>query len=101
ITVPAAFRLHQNNATSEAAALAGFSTCQLVQEPTAAAFAFGFQNESTGACWMVFDFGGGTFDSAVVRTQDGELRVLDHAGDPHLGGKLIDWAIVERLLVPA
>jgi molecular chaperone DnaK len=101
ITVPAAFRLHQNNATSEAAELAGFGSCPLVQEPTAAAFAFGFQNESTDACWMVFDFGGGTFDSAVVSTHEGELRVLDHAGDPHLGGKLIDWAIVERLLVPA
>ncbi|SDK01057.1 molecular chaperone DnaK [Lentzea albidocapillata subsp. violacea] len=101
ITVPAAFRLHQNNATGEAAALAGFGNCPLVQEPTAAAFAFGFQNESTDACWMVFDFGGGTFDSAVVSTHEGELRVLDHAGDPHLGGKLIDWAIVERLLVPA
>lgn len=101
ITVPAAFRLHQNNATGEAAALAGFGTCPLVQEPTAAAFAFGFQNESSDACWMVFDFGGGTFDSAVVSTHEGELRVLDHAGDPHLGGKLIDWAIVERLLVPS
>ncbi|WP_329793480.1 Hsp70 family protein [Lentzea sp. DG1S-22] len=101
ITVPAAFRLHENNATGEAAALAGFGNCPLVQEPTAAAFAFGFQNESTDAYWMVFDFGGGTFDSAIVSTHDGELRVLDHAGDPHLGGKLIDWAIVERLLVPA
>jgi molecular chaperone DnaK len=101
ITVPAAFRLHQNNATSEAAALAGFGACPLVQEPTAAAFAYGFQNESSEAYWMVFDFGGGTFDSAVVSTHDGELRVLDHAGDPHLGGKLIDWAVVERVLAPA
>ncbi|HEX7301769.1 Hsp70 family protein [Lentzea sp.] len=101
ITVPAAFRMHENNATYEAAALAGFGTCPLVQEPTAAAFAFGFQNESADAHWMVFDFGGGTFDSAIVSTHDGELRVLDHAGDRHLGGKLVDWAIVERLLVPA
>ncbi|ALG09550.1 Hsp70 family protein [Kibdelosporangium phytohabitans] len=100
ITVPAAFRLHQNNATSEAAALAGFGACPLVQEPTAAAFAYGFQNESSQAYWMVFDFGGGTFDAAVVSTHEGELRVLDHAGDPHLGGKLIDWAIVDRVLAP-
>lgn len=100
ITVPAAFRLHENNATGEAAALAGFGACPLVQEPTAAAFAFGFQNEDTSAHWMVFDFGGGTFDSAIVSTHDGELRVLDHAGDPHLGGKLVDRAIVDRLLVP-
>ncbi|WNV85579.1 Hsp70 family protein [Umezawaea sp. Da 62-37] len=101
ITVPAAFRLHQNNATSEAAALAGLGVCPLVQEPTAAAFAYGFQNESEDAYWMAFDFGGGTFDAAVVSTYEGELRVLDHAGDPHLGGKLIDWAVVERLLAPA
>ncbi|TWP48838.1 Hsp70 family protein [Lentzea tibetensis] len=101
ITVPAAFRLHENNATSLAAELAGFGACPLVQEPTAAAFAYGFQNESADACWMVFDFGGGTFDAAVVSTHDGELRVLDHEGDPHLGGKLIDWAIVERVLAPA
>lgn len=101
ITVPAAFRLHQNNATSEAAALAGFGSCPLVQEPTAAAFAYGFQNESSQAYWLVFDFGGGTFDAAVVSTHEGELRVLDHAGDPHLGGKLIDWAVVDRVLAPA
>lgn len=101
ITVPAAFRLHENNATSKAAELAGLGECPLVQEPTAAAFAYGFQNADDDACWMVFDLGGGTFDAAVVSTHDGELKVLDHAGDPHLGGKLIDWAIVERLLAPA
>ena len=101
ITVPAAFRLHQNNATSEAAALAGFGACPLLQEPTAAAFAYGFQHQSTEAYWMVFDFGGGTFDAAIVSTYEGELRVLDHAGDPHMGGKLIDWAVVDRVLAPA
>ncbi|MCK2242970.1 MULTISPECIES: Hsp70 family protein [unclassified Crossiella] len=101
ITVPAAFRLHQNEATSAAAALAGFGACPLVQEPTAAAFAYGFQNAGEDAYWMVFDFGGGTFDAAVVSTYEGELRVLDHAGDPHLGGKLIDWAIVDQVLAPA
>ncbi len=100
ITVPAAFRLHQNNATSEAAELAGLGACPLVQEPTAAAFAYGFQNAGNDACWMVFDLGGGTFDAAVVSTHDGELKVIDHTGDPHLGGKVIDWAIVERLLAP-
>lgn len=101
ITVPAAFRLHQNNATSEAAALAGFGACPLLQEPTAAAFAYGFQHQSTEAYWMVFDCGGGTFDAAIVSTYEGELRVLDHAGDPHMGGKLIDWAVVDRVLAPA
>jgi molecular chaperone DnaK len=102
ITVPAAFLLNQTNATSEAAKLAGFTApCPLVQEPTAAAFAYGFQNVSSSAYWMVFDLGGGTFDSAVVSTVDGELKVLDHAGDTSLGGKNIDAAIVDRLLAPA
>ncbi|MFV2022539.1 Hsp70 family protein [Micromonospora sp. LOL_023] len=102
ITVPAAFSLNQNKATLEAATLAGFSPgCPLVQEPTAAAFAYGFHDTDDRAYWMVFDFGGGTFDAAVVSKRDGDLRVLDHAGDPYLGGKLIDWAVVERVLAPA
>jgi len=101
ITVPAAFALNQTNATSEAAKLAGLGAASpLVQEPTAAAFAYGFQDESDRAYWLVFDFGGGTFDAAVVSKREGELQVLNHAGDPYLGGKLIDWALVERLLVP-
>ena len=101
ITVPAAFSLNQNKATSEAAELAGLGTrCPLVQEPTAAAFAYGFQETEERAYWMVFDFGGGTFDAAVVSKRDGDLRVLNHAGDPYLGGKLIDWAVVERVLAP-
>ncbi|MEV0779092.1 Hsp70 family protein [Streptomyces sp. NPDC050428] len=102
ITVPAAFALNQNKATIEAAQLAGFTAaCPLVQEPTAAAFAYGFQDATDRAYWMVFDFGGGTFDAALVSKRDGDLRVLNHAGDPYLGGKLIDWALIERLLVPA
>ncbi|HVV20184.1 MAG TPA: Hsp70 family protein [Pseudonocardiaceae bacterium] len=101
VTVPAAFSLNQNKATTEAAALAGFTgTCLLVQEPTAAAFAYGVQDSADRAYWMVFDFGGGTFDAAIVSKREGELRVLNHAGDPYLGGKLIDWAVVETLLAP-
>jgi molecular chaperone DnaK len=102
ITVPAAFALNQNNATREAAALAGFgAACPLVQEPTAAAFAYGAADRSDRSYWLVFDLGGGTFDAAVVSRRDGELMVLNHAGDPYLGGKLIDRAVVDRLLVPA
>lgn len=101
ITVPAAFTLNQNKATSEAAALAGFgAACPLVQEPTAAAFAYGFNDRVDEAYFMVFDFGGGTFDAAVVSKRDSELRVLNHAGDPYLGGKVIDWAVVDQVLAP-
>jgi molecular chaperone DnaK len=102
ITVPAGFTLNQNQATSEAAELAGLgSACPLVPEPTAAAIAYGLRDGVEGGYWMVFDFGGGTFDAAVVSKQDGELRVRSHAGDARLGGKLIDWALVERVLAPA
>jgi len=101
ITVPAAFTLNQNNATKKAATLAGLGTaCPLVQEPTAAAVAYGFNDAVEQGYWMVFDFGGGTFDAAIVSKRDGDMRVLNHAGDAYLGGKLIDWAIVERLLAP-
>ncbi|GAA3867394.1 Hsp70 family protein [Streptomyces sedi] len=102
ITVPASFALNQNNATSEAAALAGLGEhCPLVQEPTAAAIAYGVRDASESAHWMVFDLGGGTFDAAVMSKRDGELQLIQHAGDPHLGGKLIDWALVDDLLAPA
>ncbi|KUL24361.1 Hsp70 family protein [Streptomyces regalis] len=102
ITVPASFALNQNNATSSAAALAGLGEhCPLVQEPTAAAIAYGVQDTSDSAHWMVFDLGGGTFDAALMSKRDGELQLIQHAGDPYLGGKLIDWALVDDLLVPA
>lgn len=102
ITVPASFALNQNNATGSAAALAGLGEhCPLVQEPTAAAIAYGVQDASESAHWMVFDLGGGTFDAALMSKRDGELQLIQHAGDPYLGGKLIDWALVDDLLAPA
>ncbi len=101
ITVPAAFGLNQSKATSDAATLAGFTgKCPLVQEPTAAAFAYGIQDTGNSGYWLVFDLGGGTFDAAIVSKRDGELTVLHHAGDSYLGGSMIDWAIVEKLFVP-
>ncbi|GAA1035133.1 hypothetical protein GCM10009557_41900 [Virgisporangium ochraceum] len=99
ITVPAAFDLSACEATSRAGQLAGFASTPLLQEPTAAAFAYGFQRESD-ARWLVYDLGGGTFDAAVVQIRDGEFTVLTHRGDNYLGGKLIDWQIVETLLLP-
>ena len=101
ITVPAAFGNNQNKATTDAARLAGFETCPLVKEPAAAAFAYGVHKSDEQAYWMVFDFGGGTFDAAVVRKHEDDLSVLANAGDPFLGGKLIDWAIVDHILAPA
>jgi molecular chaperone DnaK len=101
ITVPAAFELPQCDATMKAAHLAGLKNVRLLQEPVAAALAYGFQNEREGAYWLVYDFGGGTFDAAVISVRDGMIDVVTHEGDNHLGGKSINWAIVDELLIPA
>jgi|WetSurMetagenome_2_1015567.scaffolds.fasta_scaffold00088_6 molecular chaperone DnaK len=100
ITVPAAFDLPECDATRRAAQLAGFRASPLLQEPVAAALAYGFQNESEKALWLVYDLGGGTFDAAVMQVRDGSISVVNHGGDNYLGGKLIDLEIVNRLLVP-
>lgn len=101
VTVPAAFELPQCEATRKAAELAGLRLSPLLQEPVAAALAYGFESDSDRVFWLVYDFGGGTFDAAVVQLRDGAIQVPNHGGDNHLGGKLIDWAIVDDLLVPA
>ncbi|MBA9001584.1 Hsp70 family protein [Thermomonospora cellulosilytica] len=101
ITVPAAFELSACDATKRAAELAGLTQAPLLQEPIAAALASGFQSTADNAFWLVYDLGGGTFDAAVINLRDGEFNVVTHRGDNFLGGKLIDWQIVERLLIPA
>ncbi len=103
ITVPAAFELDQCDATRRAAALAGLEFAPLLQEPTAAAWAYSAvaADVPRRGFWLVYDFGGGTFDAAVIQLEDGEFTVVNHAGDNFLGGKLIDWALVEGVLLPA
>lgn len=101
ITVPAAFELPQSDATNRAAQLAGLKQSPLLQEPVAAALAYGFQSTSDKVFWLVYDFGGGTFDAAVIQVRDGVIQVVNHGGDNSLGGKNIDWAIVDQLLIPA
>jgi molecular chaperone DnaK len=100
ITVPAAFELHQCDATRKAAELAGLSGSPLLQEPVAAALAYGFQVDSEKAYWLVYDFGGGTFDSALIKAEEGLINVVHHGGDNFLGGSDIDWAILERIVAP-
>jgi molecular chaperone DnaK len=101
ITVPAAFDLPQCEATKRAARLAGIDESPLLQEPIAAALAYGFDSMEERTFWLVYDLGGGTFDAAIVQVSDGRIHVVNHGGDNHLGGKLLDWAIVDELLVPA
>ncbi len=100
ITVPAAFETHQTSATMKAAKLAGFTQVALLQEPVAAALAYGFQATGEKAYWLVFDFGGGTFDAALIKAEDGTVTVIHHGGDNFLGGSDIDWAFVEQVILP-
>jgi len=100
VTVPAAFTALQCEATARAAALAGLEQYPLLQEPIAAAVAYGAAPGARDQRWLVFDLGGGTLDVAVVSTRDGRLQVLEHRGDNHLGGKDLDRALVQNVLLP-
>lgn len=100
ITVPAKFLNPQNEATLKAAKMAGFKHVQLLQEPVAAATAYGLTAKNKDSYWCVFDFGGGTFDAALVKSDEGILSVKDTDGDNWLGGKNLDEAIVDQILMP-
>lgn len=100
ITVPAAFELHQCEATQKAAALAGLKLAPLLQEPVAAALAYGFQQDENKSYWLVYDFGGGTFDAALIKSEEGLINVVNHHGNNFLGGADIDWAILEKVVIP-
>jgi len=100
ITVPAKFQGHQNDATMRAAKLAGFQYCELLQEPIAASMAYGIEAQNIEGEWLVFDFGGGTFDAALMKANEGIMKVIDTEGDNLLGGKNLDLAIVDGIIMP-
>ena len=101
ITIPAYFSTLQAEATKRAGLLAGFNYVVLLQEPIAAAISYGFANtENDSEIWLVYDFGGGTFDSALISQKEKNLQILSHNGDNFLGGKDIDNIIVDKLIVP-
>ncbi|MCA9346838.1 Hsp70 family protein, partial [Candidatus Saccharibacteria bacterium] len=100
ITVPAYFSSLQAEATKRAGQIAGFSYVVLLQEPIAAAMAYGFDN-AENQNWLVYDLGGGTFDVALISSKDGILNVLGHSGDNFLGGKDFDWKVVDEVIKPA
>ncbi|HYY98068.1 MAG TPA: Hsp70 family protein, partial [Pyrinomonadaceae bacterium] len=100
VTVPAAFTALQCDATARAARLAGLEEHPLLQEPIAAAIAYGAAPGVRDQRWLVFDLGGGTLDVAVVSTRDGRLNVLEHRGDNHLGGKDVDRALAQNVFLP-
>ncbi|MEE1947322.1 Hsp70 family protein [Pedobacter sp. KR3-3] len=103
ITIPASFGTVQSNATKTAGYQAGLEEVVLLQEPIAACLAYAnTQNLSLDQekKWLVYDFGGGTFDVALVRINHRELRVLDHEGNNFLGGLDIDNLMLEHLFCP-
>jgi len=99
ITVPAAFSVLQSEATKRAGNLAGFKHVVLLQEPIAAAIAYGFTNMKNEN-WLIYDFGGGTFDVALIASKERALSVLGHNGDNFLGGKNFDLEIVDKVILP-
>lgn len=100
ITVPAAFKTNQIDATRRAGKLAGFNHIEVLQEPVAAAMVYGLDSNKKNGYWLVFDFGGGTFDSALLKVEEGIMKVIDTEGDNHLGGKNLDYAIVDEIILP-
>lgn len=100
ITIPAKFTPDQIAATKRAATLAGIDHCELLQEPIAASMAYGLSSNQKDGYWVVFDFGGGTFDAAVLKVEDGIMQVIDTEGDNYLGGKNLDYAIVDEIIIP-
>lgn len=99
ITIPAAFSVLQCEGTKRAGNMAGFKHVVLLQEPIAAAISYGFANIKNEN-WLVYDLGGGTFDIALISSKDGVLSVLGDNGDNFLGGKNLDWEIVDKVLTP-
>jgi len=97
ITVPAYFDDAQRQATKDAGRLAGLDVLRLLNEPTAAALAYGLDKRQNGL-FAVFDLGGGTFDVTLLRLEDGVFQVKSTGGDSALGGDDMDRAIAERLL---
>ncbi len=98
ITVPAYFNDDQRQATTDAGKIAGLDVKRIINEPTAAALAYGLDKEKADQTILVFDLGGGTFDVSVLEIGDGVFEVKSTAGDNHLGGDNWDKAIVEWLV---
>src|SRR5438874_274530 len=98
ITVPAYFTDAQRQATKDAGELAGFKVERILNEPTAAALAYGLDNLDKEQYVLVYDLGGGTFDVSVLEMFDGVLDVKASAGNNHLGGGDFDRRIVEYLV---
>lgn len=97
VTVPAYFNDSQRQATKEAGEIAGLTIKRIINEPTAAALAYGLDKKGVDQKIVVFDFGGGTHDVSILELGDGVFEVLSTDGDTHLGGDDVDDAIINWL----
>ncbi|XP_065210457.1 heat shock cognate 71 kDa protein-like [Planococcus citri] len=99
ITVPAYFNDSQRRATKDAGIICGLNVLRIINEPTAAGFAYGLQNKNSAKqTVLIFDLGGGTFDVSILTIQNGEFEVISTAGHPHLGGEDFDNRMVEHFV---
>ena len=98
ITVPAYFTDAQRQATKDAGAIAGLNVQRILNEPTAAAIAFGLDRKAGTETILIFDLGGGTFDVSLLSIDSGVFEVLATAGDTHLGGEDFDNRLIQHLL---
>jgi molecular chaperone DnaK len=96
ITIPMAFATVQSEATKRAGELAGFDHVVILQEPIAAAIAYGLKNNQNEN-WLVYDLGGGTFDVALISSKDGLITVIEHGGNNYLGGKDFDELLIQEV----
>ena len=99
ITVPAYFNDAQRQATKDAGKIAGLEVKRIINEPTAAALAYGIDKVDKEQTILVFDLGGGTFDVSILKLADGTFEVISTSGDNHLGGDDFDQKIIDHLVV--
>ncbi|RPA81483.1 heat shock protein 70 [Ascobolus immersus RN42] len=96
VTVPAYFNDAQRQATKDAGVIAGLNVLRIVNEPTAAAIAYGLDKKGDERQVIVYDLGGGTFDVSLLSIEDGVFEVLSTAGDTHLGGEDFDYRVIKH-----
>ena len=98
VTVPAYFSDSQRQATKDAGAISGLNVLRIINEPTAAAMAYGLEDKGKESTILVYDLGGGTFDVSILSIEDKVFEVLSTSGDTHLGGEDFDQRILEYFL---
>lgn len=98
ITVPAYFNDAQRQATKDAGAISGLNVLRIINEPTAAAIAYGLNENGKEKKILVFDLGGGTFDVSLLTIEDGVFEVMATSGDTHLGGEDFDQRVMQHVL---